>query len=132
MNKIHARRLRYLADKMAKLPKSAEKHFDMRTWFRHRGRHGHKFGDFLQLKDLTFCGTSACAMGWAASMPYFNKLGLSIKVFDGSHSKNKTGSITKVPEDIFGNMAGDLFYDFSIKTPKEWAAKARAFLRQEA
>ena|SRR5258706_14645590 len=122
MNKIHARRLQYLAYKMANLPKWADEHFDMSYFFIHRGKHRHNFGNPICQKDMKHCGTSACAFGWAAMMPYFNKIGLKFE---------RGGYIKSQPEDIFGFKAEPLFYDFSVKTPKEWAAKARKFIREQ-
>jgi hypothetical protein len=123
MTNTEARRLRYLADKMAKLPKSAEEHFNMGYFFYHPFKHPHKFGKKIRRKDLTYCGTTACAWGWAATMPYFNKLGAHI---------DRENGISKWPERIFGHEAEFLFYDFSVETPKQWAATARKFLREQA
>lgn len=119
MTKTEASRLKYLADELAKLPRSANKHFYMGKWFGHEGDHKHKFGKLIKRRDLTTCGTTACAMGWAATMPRFQKLGVHV---------TSDGVISELPEDIFGAEASHLFFG-STSTPKQWAAAARKFLR---
>lgn len=44
-------------------------------------------GDWKGAPDLS-CGTTACALGWAASMPEFRRLGLRIR-FDDSIANEK-------------------------------------------
>ena len=62
----HPKRLLKLADYLEK--RVENKKFDMGTWGSHVGDHDPK-------KD-NFCGTTACAMGWATMIPSFQKLGL--------------------------------------------------------
>lgn len=46
--------------------------FNMATW---AGNHDISFNEEMGLD----CGTSACAMGWATTIPAFKKLGLTLK-----------------------------------------------------
>jgi len=122
MTKLQRQRLKYLADRMAKLPASADKHFGMRSWFEHYGDHDHHFGKRITRRDLHKCGTAACAIGWAATMPFFNKLGVFV---------TSVSTITKYPSQIFGYESSYLFGpDHPAKTPKQWAKAAREFLKQ--
>ena len=66
MKKIHARRLLKLADFLAGLPKER---FFYGSWVG---------ADWKGKPDLS-CGTTACALGWAAAMPAFRRLGLTLK-----------------------------------------------------
>lgn len=59
------KRLLMLADFLAKLPR---KRFDYAEWV----------GDSWEGKQDLSCGTTACALGWATTMPTFRKLGLRL------------------------------------------------------
>src|SRR6266850_4020976 len=117
-------RILKLCSFMESLPRAADKHFDMRTfWLDQSLGHDHplpkKVTDILRS-----CGTTACALGWAATMPYFQKLGCRF---------NKNGylvglSVVVVEESdkwpaLFGGRNED-------KTPKQWARRARALVRE--
>lgn len=56
-------RLELLADLLEKLPKGR---FDYTNWV----------GDFWKGKEDLSCGTTACALGWATTIPELRKLGL--------------------------------------------------------
>lgn len=66
MHVMHARRLLKLADFLETIP---ETRFDLRTWV----------GDSWKGKQDLSCGTTACALGWACTMPEFRKLGVRLK-----------------------------------------------------
>ena len=59
--------------------------FDMDHWARHVGRDGTDFHD----SDKIECRTAACAVGWAASDPWFREQGLTLK--KGFHSHDHDG-----------------------------------------
>ena len=128
LSKLAVRRLTTLADYMQALPKSANKHFDMGDWFSHYGEHEHGFqsGTPITRHDLTLCGTVACAIGWAATIPAFKRAGLIV---------DQQGGLLLWPGDFFdlnALEADHLFFAFIIKTPKEWARRCRKFLRDNA
>jgi hypothetical protein len=63
---MNARRLLLLADFLEKLPR---KRFNYNTWV----------GDSWEgAKDLS-CGTTACALGWAATIPILRRAGLELR-----------------------------------------------------
>jgi hypothetical protein len=133
LSKLAVRRLTKLAEFMAKLPKSANKHFDMTHWFQHDGLHQHKIGNVLTRKDLQHCGTAACAFGWAATIPEFRKAGLTVKTRAVGDAMR--GTISTGPAKFFGlsiDESDALFFAFDIKTPKQWAKHCRKFLRDNA
>lgn len=109
---------------MENLPKSANNHFHMGAYFIDNSEgHGHpppkKAADLLHS-----CGTTACALGWAATMPYFRKRGLRFMengVLHGIAVVVPTASIKW--RELFGGWNHD-------KTPKQWAKRARALVRE--
>src|SRR5688572_29906761 len=90
LSKLAVRRLTKLADYMEKLPKSAAKHFDMGAWFSHRGDHDHAIGRWVERDTLNYCGTTACALGWAATVPAFRRAGLVVEAMQlaSNHNEN--------------------------------------------
>lgn len=126
-------RLLKLVEFMEALPKSANAHFDMATFVNHYGEHHHKFPEKMRMKDLHTCGTTACALGWAATMPYFKRLGLylnyseevqgdEIAVFDMDNCEIGVNG---------GYMWGPLFGSHNKdKTPKQWAKRVRRLIRE--
>ncbi len=107
LSKLAVRRLTKLADFMDALPESENKHFDMRDY---------------SLKRASVCGTIMCAAGWAATMPYFNELGMT---------PENVGDIDAQIFDIDMEQWADLFDStlaFTIKTPQEWAAHCRDYI----
>lgn len=111
LSALAVRRLTKLADYMHGLPKSAEKHFDMCVV----GPTGR-----VTKKMLLSCNTSACAMGWAATIPSFRKAGWT----DGWIMSEERFF------DIDYTSARHLFYTADLKTPKEWAAHCRKFIKE--
>lgn len=77
------RRLRILANYLAKLPPKAEKHFDLNRffWMRSGIVYGTVINRAIIMKN---CGTTACALGWAATIPSFQSLGLELVVITSS------------------------------------------------
>lgn len=71
---VQKRRLLKLADFLDALP---PKRFDFSRWV----------GDDWQGDEQLSCGTTACALGWAATIPEFRKLGVSL---DGAHGASMT------------------------------------------
>lgn len=80
-------RLNHLADFLDKLPK---KRFDYSTWV----------GLEWQGKPNFSCGTTACALGWATTMPRFRRAGL--------HLRGRTPAVPAMRMDPVG--AGSLFF----------------------
>lgn len=129
------RRLLKLAEFLEKLPR---KKFDYTHWYR------------AQSSDAYKCGTTACAIGWAATMPEFKRLGLKINVRDGCDVINgyekvpvKVGTPVcggyqeeAVAIPLFGladDEALDLFFPKTTNedraTPKYVAKKIRKFVK---
>ena len=63
LRKKAKQRLGTLIRFMRRLPKDANKHFDMASWFSYDGNHELKAKEVTR-EVLTYCGTSACALGW--------------------------------------------------------------------
>lgn len=131
ISKIGFRRLHKLADYMHGLPKSANKHFDMKTFFNHENpEHEHLIPDAPTVKDLHTCGTSACALGWAMTVPAFRRAGL---VYDGDMVDGAL-KVFGMPDwwdddevDYWETLFGG---DNNDKTPKAWAKRARKLLKK--
>ena len=135
LSKKAVRRLTKLADYMDSLPPEARKHFHMSDWFKHDGLHPLR-GKILTRRHMNDCGTTACALGWAATMPAFQKLGLTYNLvgipWQGFHEP--IGRAMKI-FDIDDSVANDLFSaDLSIfiHTPKQWARYCRQVIRKNA
>lgn len=76
MTKLHAKRLLKLADRLESVPR---KQFDMATYFTET------YGPEPD------CGTAACALGWACTMPEFKRLGLGLKLdYESEGEDDKT------------------------------------------
>lgn len=124
---MNTKRLMKLIEFMEKLPKKANEHFSMWRWIKHRGEDDHGFGKYIRPGDPMTCGTTACALGWAATVPSFRKAGLkvyaeedgpdnydvAVRFFDLDHMQF---------EEIFGGTNDD-------KTPKQWAKRVRKLVR---
>lgn len=129
------RRLTKLIEYMESLPREARAHFDMGYWFRHHGdNHYHDLYGKSELtrRDLNLCGTSACALGWAATIPSFRRDGLRLTptgvYFGNEWCEGAEAAV--VFFDITDDMAYDLFGGANRdKTPKQWAKRARKVLR---
>lgn len=97
--------------------------------------------------DLS-CGTSACAMGWATTMPYFKRLGLYVESDHGSGAHLTLADDRgcsynwEVPQALFRIdelEALELFdaeyfgeSEKSPATPKQVAKRIRAFVKRRA
>lgn len=88
-------RLSALATFLEKLPRER---FDYTNWV---GR------DWKGKRDLS-CGTSACALGWATTMPRFRKLGLRIEGDPGSLQPLWVGLKGLTPNKAFDHMNNSL------------------------
>lgn len=141
LNALAKRRLTKLADFMDALPKKAAKHFAMLTWVNHDGAHEHfERGSVLDQDDLMTCGTTACALGWATTIPAFKKAGLGMK-WNGSTFSNevflkekraKCYDVFAIATEFFGiehHQALYLFRDIRANTPKQWATNARKYMK---
>lgn len=132
------RRLETLIRFMEKLPRSANKHFDMGTFFSHDGIDVHPdAGGTLSFKGMLDCGTSACALGWATVCPSLRKQGLSMEISSlgrcGFCINGRTaGSAFKAAERFFelGEFEAHDFFGTDAATPKTWARMARKRLSQ--
>lgn len=114
LSKLAVRRLTKLADYMDSLPASANEHFDIysRGPLRLSGK-----------RDLLKCGTPACAMGWAGTIRSFRRAGW----VNGWRDEEEFFDISR-PD------AWHLFYceKKDAKTPQQWTAHCRKFLRNNA
>ena len=72
MKKLHAERLLQVVRVLEELPKT--KRFNLRCWH----------------KVKPFCGTEACAVGWAAADPWFKRRGLKLAVDDEDNGGRTT------------------------------------------
>lgn len=109
---------------MENLPRAANKHFNMGGFFiDNSDDHAHQ-PPTTPADLLHSCGTTVCAMGWAATMPYFRKRGCKF---------NKSGTLrglsvivpsgTTKWRKLFGGWNDD-------STPKQWAKRARNLVRE--
>lgn len=133
--KVSDARLLKLAAFLKNLPR---KRFDYTSWV----------GEgFKGAPDLS-CGTTACALGWAATMPEFKRLGLYIKVEKGFDSdglpevygypalKRERCIEGDAGQVIFGLDSHEAYFLFhpmsgeSNATPKYVARKIEAFVKQ--
>jgi hypothetical protein len=130
------RRLLKLAEFLRTVPR---KKFDYRSWVG---------ADWEGKQDLS-CGTTACALGWAATMPSFRRLGMRLKTIESSMAtttyhgyvglkdSNTTDSLW-VAEQVFGlsyEDASRLFTpseDEEEATPKQVAKKIEQFVAKRA
>lgn len=134
LSALAKRRLTKLIVFMEKLPRKAAAHFDMTSWCDHKGDdHEHDGKKVLTRKDLFNCGMTACAGGWAATMPYFQRLGLRLEPHElrikgylalGGGMLSETFAISY-------DQACELFgSDQEDKSPKQWAKRARKLLKE--
>jgi hypothetical protein len=139
LSKTAKRRLNKLITFMASLPKSANKHFSMEQWAEHPGgfeEHGFGSGAILPKEAPMLCGTTACALGWACSVPSFYKAGFRLKTSNGMRHAYPTFGAAHTDEaakrffDIDGWMVSALFHADDIRTPKQWARHASALLKR--
>lgn len=124
---IGMRRLLVLARFLRRLPR---RRFDYGTWT----------GDDWKGSQTLRCGTTACALGWAATMPIFRRAGLHInnwgdpQLGHGNPFRHATG--TSAAEKLFhlhDFEADHLFLpgEGELKaTPKQVAQKIEAFVKR--
>lgn len=100
--------------------------FDYSTWIGE---------DWKGAQDLS-CGTTACAMGWAATMPEFRRLGLRLD--EGVPSLDGNGDGFDAAQELFGlelSESIDLFAPDDGEanaTPKQVAKKIEQFVKARA
>ena len=135
LSKLCVRRLNTLADFMDALPPSAQEHFYMGNFFYHTGDHKHKFGKYITRRDLNLCGTTACAQGWAATIPAFRRQGLRMNargVVRFNRGREDGDNFFAVEDCDRQAGAHKLFYRYHIRTLKGWARMCRKFIRENA
>lgn len=127
LSRLAVKRLTKLADFMESVPRHR---FSMERWFWHKGRHSHLIGPTVTRKALEHCETTACALGWAATIPLFRRAGLAIQTNLGGTEAPLLGATDVF--DIDYSAARELFYSDieKIKTPKQWAKHCRRFIRE--
>lgn len=127
-------RLTKLIEFMEKLPPAADQHFHMDAYVAHGGDHTHKVPRIPTQKDLLTCGTTACAAGWAASVPSFQKAGFRLGITRDWGSPRIVPRFRRFRDGtalckFFAITNWQMFELFSaglrVKTPKEWADRAR-------
>jgi hypothetical protein len=137
LSKLAKRRLATLVEYMSKL-KVAGGHFKMKHWVAHRGKacdidiHGLKDAARVEAKHLVECGMSACAVGWACTVPAFRKAGLMMSFDDCRYlrpmyrGEEQFDAVTEF-FDIDETRARRLFgpYRRGVNSPKEWAEDAK-------
>lgn len=137
ITKLGFRRLHKLVEFMASLPKSSAKHFNMRDYITHSGNgHEHAIPKKPTAKDLHACGTAACALGWAVTVPSLRRAGLYLDVsvdWDGVgklysvEGSNEVFGLDEDADDHWETLFGSNNRD---KSPKEWAKRVRKLLKQ--
>jgi len=116
MNAVYRNRLLRLAKFLRTLP---DCRFDFKEWV---GR------DWDGKPDLS-CGTTACALGWAAAMPEFRALGFGIEVYGDRGWVNFVHDGNRVGPDGFAGLLFDLsskehrflFYSGNVNSKEEWS-----------
>ncbi len=86
MSTITTRRLALLADKLRSLPRGRFNAFDLSAWLQMDTSHNldgimDERGDLkpdLTPKQMNECGATACAFGWACTIPQFRRAGLTL------------------------------------------------------
>lgn len=134
VSKLTERRLTKLIRFMRSLPKSAEGHFYMGSWFYHGGEHQHglKTGRAVPAGIMEKCGTTACALGWACQIPAFRRAGLKIIYHpDWSEVRYKrSDDAGKRFFELSDDQATALFGMSYARTPKQWARRAAQYLKK--
>lgn len=117
-------RILKLCDFMERLPRAATRHFYMGSFLIDESE-GHNHAPPETPSDLLHsCKTTACALGWAATMPYFRKRGCRFQ-------KNGVLKGVSVVVPIGGKKWGPLFGGWNFdRTPKQWAKRARRLVRE--
>lgn len=145
LSKLAVRRLTKLADFMNALPRSANKHFDMNHWFDHDGDHVVRIPQSGATQEhLMDCGTTACAAGWAATIPEFNRKGLKLINGEIRFGRLNASNDYAALKNFFNIDRNDASYLFrpnrgwfegravAIETPKQWAKMCRKFIKENS
>jgi hypothetical protein len=104
-SKTHTKRLLKLANILEKLSRNK---LNMRTWGSHAANKGHR------PTEKNYCGTQACALGWAALDPGFQKEGLRAEWSDTPEG----GRLYLIISDTYGRIeerAGAAFFGLSMQ-----------------
>lgn len=117
-NRTVRKRLLDLADLLGRVP---PKKFDMTSWARN-------LPPDMDPANEEQCGTSACALGWATTLPWARKLGARLD--------REAGVVTNLSEcpdstiaELFGhNLFLDAIFYGDICTPKKKATQIRKFV----
>lgn len=128
-NTTSNRRLLKLADFLEKLPR---KRFDYGTWVGE---------DWAGKQDLS-CGTTACAVGWACTIPAFRRAGLKLAKTSFETGTPTFGEVTsfKAAAEFFELNMRDVDHLFNPiashidefnATPKYVAKKIRKFVASQ-
>jgi len=116
--------------------------FDLTSWRHHPGAdHYVQDSDLVDsnLTDMT-CGTTACAVGWACSIPEFNAQGLfwedrPVYEVAGVWGKHRSWGAVTGFFDLGTYDAEHLFtydlYPFGERGPKDVAARIRTFVKDD-
>lgn len=124
MNKKAKKFILDLADKLEKVV--PVENFDMSCWCSNLDS-----GENIVMTREPKCGTTACALGWAAVL--FPSLGVRLTAYDDFIDKRTGDFLT--PSDVSARKGlsetehDALFQDPAhLKTPKAWAKFARAYV----
>ncbi len=135
LSKKSKARIMKLVEFMNALPKSANDHFYMGHWFIHKGHHS--LGEYVDAETLKDCGTTACALGWACTIPSFKRAGLKMPVFNQPHSamiemgSKFFGLEVDQTHALFGfGTVGEEVGTAHAATPKKWARLACKLVKQ--
>lgn len=128
--RVYNNRLLKLADFLDTVPPAR---FDYTVWV----------GEDWKGAASLSCGTTACALGWATTMPAFRRLGLHLaKDRLPSVNGDESGDPEAAAEEIFGLDNEEFIflftpadpiddgYDESDATPQQVAAKIRQFVER--
>jgi len=137
MKAVHRRRLLMLAAFLRKLPRSR---FNFHHWV----------GPYWKGSQDLACGTAACAMGWAATIPELRRAGLRLVqtvqgighvVLRGQEPEDTYGSATEraAASKVFGITDDDQFNRLFIPehtlpgdaTPKRVAREIERYVREQ-
>lgn len=124
--------------KLASFLAKKKQHFNMWNWFSHNSQDGHEhdFGPKLTAEALTHCGTAACALGWAATMPFAKRENVCYLPGKGFRVGKKLVYGWQASQRLFGldfNQHLALFeqWDRGEETdPKAWAKRCRRLVRE--
>lgn len=134
------RRLLTLIRFMESAPKSVSRRFSMGVWFMHLdGKHSHGIepGTVVNRTILNQCGTKACALGWAATIPALRKAGLKLVATDGIGAvryRDHDGTLESASAffELDHHSTHNLFMSIEAESPKQWAKAARKLVAKAA